>query len=64
MIRYDYPPTQSQARIRQRVAALESLQAKRITYVAQQKKDLDAVIEKEQRRIDNLKQQLTMEVVK
>ena len=52
-----------QSQLRRRIATLELLQHKRIAAVERQKKDLDAVIEKEQRRIENLRQQLTMGVV-
>ena len=53
-----------QSQLRRRIAALELLQHKRIVAVERQKKGLDAVVEKEQRLIDNLKQQLTIGVVK
>ena len=52
-----------QSQLRRRIAALEVLQRKRITAVERQKKDLDAVVEKEQRRIENLRQQLTIGVL-
>lgn len=52
----------SQARLRAQIRALEGMQQRRIELVAQKKIDMDAVIEKEQRRIDNLKAQLTIGV--
>jgi len=53
-----------QQQLRRRIAALEVLQRKRIAAVERQKKDLDEVIEKEQRRIENLRQQLTIGVAR
>lgn len=53
-----------QARLRRRIASLERLQAQRIELAAAQKNLLDAVVDKEQRKIDNLKAQQTIGVVR
>lgn len=54
--------SRDQARLRAKIRALEGLQERRIALVAKQKQDLDATIEREQRRIENLKQQVTIGV--
>lgn len=53
-----------QARLRQKIKALKGLQERRILAVAQMKADLDATLEREQRRIDNLEKQLTIGVAR
>lgn len=53
-----------QAQLRRYIKALETMQEKRVVMVERKKADLDACVEKEQRKIDNLKQQLTIGVVK
>lgn len=70
MIRYEpVPPAHLdgagyQRWLRQRIAARELMQTRRIELNAERKKQLDETVERAQREIDGLKQQLTMGVVK
>ena len=51
-----------QLRLRRRIAALEALQRQRVEMVNQQKRQLDAVVERSEREIANLRAQLTIGV--
>lgn len=51
-----------QSELRRRIANLECLQARRIEAVAERKEQLDASIERAQRKIDNLKAQQTIKL--
>lgn len=58
MIRYE---TEDQAQLRRRIYTLERLQTQRIELVAEQKKQMDATVERAQRELDNLRAQVTIQ---
>lgn len=61
--RYDSYPTDNtsyQSWLRRRIAKLEAMQCRRIELVAEQKKQLDASVDRAQREIDNLRAQQTI----
>lgn len=53
-----------QSALRARIEYLRGMQALRVAMAAQRKAQLDAIVEREQRRIDNLTAQLRMEAVR
>jgi hypothetical protein len=52
-----------QKAIRRKIASLKALQVQRIELAEAMRRSLDLIIEKKQREIDNLEQQVTMRVV-
>jgi hypothetical protein len=53
----------NQSQLRRKIASLKALQDQRIELAEAMKRSLDLIIEKKQREIDNLEQQVTMRVV-
>jgi hypothetical protein len=53
----------NQSQLRRKIASLKALQVQRIELAEQMRRSLDLIIEKKQREIDNLEQQVTMRVV-
>lgn len=52
-----------QAHLRRRIAELQRIQNLRIDAVAERKQQMDAVVEKAQRELDNLRAQVTIQKV-
>lgn len=64
MIRYEPNRPMTQSELRRHIAALESMQDRRIVLAEQKKQQMDNIIERERQRIENLKQQLTIGVAR
>lgn len=53
-----------QLRLRRQIANLEAIQTQRVAMVAARKKQLDDIVERKAREIQNLKQRLTIGAVR